>query len=143
MAIVRQYVKQLDIPDEPGAWVKVRPLAWVEIQEATSKAYRESMQAAAELGEIQQKILDTSPEAKAAAQERFDSDPLARYDQLTVLLGGLVGWSYTDEDGQPLEVSEENIKLLDPDTAYWAACEIVGLHTKEALGNSSSPSTEL
>lgn len=58
-------------------------------------------------------------DADAATQTA--DDPLARLDQATVLLAGIVAWSYPDK------VSPDNINALDAATARWAALEIINL----------------
>lgn len=57
-------------------------------------------------------------QAAAAAQQ---ADPLAKYDQATVLRYGIAGWTY------PEKLTVENIDGLDVATAHWAATFIINM----------------
>ena len=38
MALVKQITKRVEIPHEPGAWVEIRMLSWLRLDEATKRA---------------------------------------------------------------------------------------------------------
>jgi hypothetical protein len=60
------------------------------------------------------------------------SDPLAGYDRLTIVRGGLKSWSYTDGDEKPKPVTSQAIEDLDDEALEYFAVEIMRL-TKPAL----------
>jgi|GEM_PF-2449143 len=151
MAFVDALTKQLEVPGEPGQWMKLRPLSFLEIETAQIKGYIALMRSVGEISEVEETIERVFEKARAAAKrnepdeaeqadeddseadeveaaiEEADQDPLKGLDQLTVLRLGIVEWSYD----RPLD--EANIRLLDEDTARWAATEIVGLRSQEDL----------
>lgn len=153
MALVSVFTKRFAIPGEDGEWMDLRPLSFLEAEEAQTKGFMtmmrtvsnmrdiegvfaevaRGMQKAAEEGESPED--DAGQRAIAETVEEVEKDPLSGFDQLTVLCSGIVAWSYEEE------VNEGSIRLLDTETARWAAREIVGLRDKESLGNSSAPST--
>ena len=151
MGLVSAFTKRLEIPGESGQWMELRPLAFLEIEEAQRRGFMETLRLAFEMKDLadtitsvveglQKAVADSEPDAESeaivAAMEKSEVDPLQGLDQLTVLVGGIVAWSYG------VAVDEATIRLLETDTAHWAACEIVGLRTKDDLGNSSALSTE-
>ena len=132
---VSQYTTRIELPEEgEGAWVELRPLSWLEQQHAIDKGYIESMQAAVAL-DWNAVLGQADPEVLKAVADRVQADPLADFDQLEVLKGGVVAWSFEEP------VDEEHLKLLEPAIARRLAEQIVGLRREADLGNSSSPST--
>ena len=78
----------------------------------------------------------------APASDGPPADPLAGKDIATVLRYGIVGWSYTEADGETaVPISPEEILLLDEATSLWAAREILLLGEDDARLKGSSPST--
>lgn len=153
--------QHLEVPGEPGEWMDLRPLSFLEIDEARVQGYIGMMETVGQMAPVQDQIQriftaaeaakkrtaeaaageeseeeSSDPEADAALMAA-DDDPLEGLDLTTVLKAGIVKWSYD----RP--VDEANISLLDEDTATWAAKAIVGIRSKESLGNSSAPSTTL
>jgi len=157
MAFVDALTKQLEVPGDSGQWMKLRPLSFLEIEDAQVKGYIGLMRTVGEMSEVQETIrhiFDSAREAEAADiddgeaeepeeepedqdAEEPEKDPLDGLDLLTVLCAGVSEWSYD----RP--VNEANIRMLDEETARWAALEIVGLRSKADLEKASAPSTLL
>ncbi len=100
-----------------------RQLGWrqlAEAEEARSGAVLRNLKnMGGELLRDLQSMQRSEVDQQAAAQAQ--SDPLARFDQATVLYAGIAEWSY------PEKLNRENIDALDGATAKWAALEIVNL----------------
>lgn len=107
---------KVPIPHEEGEWIEIRPLSWKAIEEAKHarlKGLIETMQDAAPLLQLLEgRTVDT--------QDAGLVDPLAQYDLTTLLLRGIVGWSYGEV------IDKENIEALDELTAKWAAEMLLG-----------------
>lgn len=155
MALVKHLIRShVQIPHEPGEWMDLRPLTFMELDDAQMKGYVGMLKGVGEMEEVSAtvvKIMAAQADAQAetaaatgdeeegevaAAVKRVEAepDPLAGLDAYTVLCAGIVAWSYEDE------VTPENIRLLDPETATWAAAEIVALKSKSDLEKASAPS---
>jgi hypothetical protein len=131
--LVTQYTTRVNVPDS-DEWMDIRPLSWAELEGAEMVAAVDAVKAAKAL-DIENVLGGASEDDIKAVIERQSADPLAQLDIFSVLRAGIVAWSID------AEVSPENIKLLEPSVARWAALQIVGLRSREDLGNSSSPST--
>jgi hypothetical protein len=73
--------------------------------------------------------------ATAAEAEKAIADPLAGYDRLTIVRGGLKAWSYVQGEGDkqtPKPVTPETIADLDDEALEYFAVEIMRL-TKPGL----------
>ena len=130
-----------DIPHEPGAWMRLRPLTWLETAAADAEGARRAMQSAVKsLDGASKEFLATITPAQADAAERQarrqrEQQPYTqRLDQRVTLEAGIVGWSYADE------VTPASVARLDPQTARAAFLEIVRLSTIGAdEGEASAP----
>jgi hypothetical protein len=123
----------IDLPHEPGAWVRVKILSHTEIDEA--KAER--------LKSVVRGLGDWTPELRKEMREGRDQvasaatvkDPRNDYDKSYVLRHAVVGWSYYQDDP-----SDEDIDALDPETADLIFDRVVPVSRDEtALKNGSSP----
>lgn len=139
LALRSTVTRQVEIPHEPGEWMELRQLGWQALEQAQNAQQRAWL---ANVKEIGADFFNEMQAAAAKAREGVvvaddaPADPMAAYDQGTVLRAGIVKWSYSEP------VTPENIALLDPVTAAWAAREIVGrLETEEARKNGSGSST--
>lgn len=152
MAFVDAFAQQLDVPGEPGEWMQLRPLSFIELELAERASYINGMKLIGQMGDVRETIAmvesirqdsaDASTkgdeaEAVSVAIAEAEQDVLQGLDQLTVLRTGIMNWSY----GRP--VDETSIRLLDHETARWAAEKIVGLRKKADLEKASPPSTQL
>lgn len=136
MALRRGIATRHEIPGEPGQWMELRQLGWAELDEARRARQSESFANIREMGKDTFKVMQEVRRDVGGADDG-PSDPLQTYDLGTLLKAGISAWSYEDE------VSPMTIRLLDPDTAQWAARIIVG-HKAEAEAerkNGSEPST--
>lgn len=164
---VDEVTRTADVPGEPGQWMKFRMLSFLEQEEAGVQGYIGMMRTVERMQEVEgpitrifeavekakQRLAEEADEEKSdeSAEEasepadpeveealaEAEDDPLKGMDVMTVLRFGIMAWSYE----RP--VDEASIRLLDPDTAAWAAKQIVGIHTKDELEKSSAPSTQL
>lgn len=153
--LVDRHTKRLDVPHEPGQWFELRRLSFGELRElraASEQSYLDS------LAELPTEVLDAqlrienerAEKARAAAAEAGQEpaaepkrDPLAGRDIATILRYGVVGWSYEEGEGEPIPVQPETIAMLDPQTATWAAREIMLLEESDVRLKGSSPSTAI
>lgn len=124
MAIVSNITKQVDIPHEDGEWMKFRRLSWRQLEEASEAQMKDSLERMKELGGDMVKAL------REFGQEQQGQES-QQYDQAAILCAGIVDWSYGEE------VCEENIDLLDKQTAEWAYHEILSMNfrSKEETKN--------
>jgi hypothetical protein len=132
---VTEYKVKVDVPGTPDEWVEIRPLSWLELAHEQEKAFLDVAKAAAAI-DVKAVFGESSPEDVAAAQERYEADALSGHDMLAVLVAGITAWS-SDEP-----VTQDAIKMLEPELAESLARQIIGLRTKDELGNSCSPSTD-
>ena len=157
--LVDRHVKRLDVPHEPGEWLELRRLSFGELRDLRRESEGAYLAALAVLpdnvldaqlrleSERAEKRRKAAEEAKAAGADDVPAadgpkgDPLAGKDIATVLGFGVVGWSYTGADGEPVPVTGEAIAMLDEATAVWAAREILLLGEDDARKKGSSPST--
>ena len=138
MALRKNVTKHCPIPHEEGAWMELRLLGFQELQESKDVRSRKSLENVRLLGgDIYKAIQEAAPSA------RSEIDPLTEHDVMTLLVKGIVAWSY--EDGKP---TPEAIATLDDQTAQWAARVILGADPEDAeknspsSGSSTEPSTE-
>jgi hypothetical protein len=100
-----------------------RQLGWrqlAEAEEARSATALRSMRSMG--GELMRELQNINRDqvAEQAATETA-ADPMAKYDQATILYAGIAAWSY------PSKPTPQEIDSLDAATARWAALEIVNL----------------
>lgn len=125
MGLAKKHTAQIEIPGEPGQWMRLRSLTHIEDADAHAVKTAASIALMRDLDGVTVPIPATPPAP----------DPLAGHDVPTVL-AGITEWSYEGE----VDAAE-----LDPQTAEWAAREIVRLtHPSEVeLGKDSSRSTAI
>ena len=124
--------------------MQFRRLSWLEMVEAAETAERRSVKKMAQFGSEAVGAIIASHEKTAAATAETDGDgdapktakapTVASYDRDTLLVNGIVAWSY-DEKPSP-----KTIRQLDAETARWAAEQIFELsreRTKKERGNAS------
>lgn len=130
---------RVEIPGEPGEWMEFRQLGWHALAEAQKVRRRDAFDAQKEMGKDLFKMMQ---EIRAEMGDQADQadqavDVLQSYDLETLLRLGIMAWSYSEP------VTEDTIKLLDPQTAEWAGRQIVGERvSEEQRKNSSGSSTE-
>jgi hypothetical protein len=121
--LTRNVTTTKEIPGEPGATITFRQLGWrqlAEAEEARSAAVLRNLKSMG--GELLRDLQSINrSEAEQAAATQTAADPLAKYDQATILYAGIAAWTYS---GKP---THEEIDSLDETTAKWAATEIVNL----------------
>lgn len=121
--LTKNITTTLPIPGEPGQTMTLRQLGWRQLAEAeemrSATVLRNLKNMGGELLRDLQNINREQVDAEAAAETTVD--PLAKYDQATILKAGIANWSY------PEKLNAENIDSLDTNTARWAALQIVEL----------------
>ena len=136
MALRSGIVTRQEIPGEDGEWVDLRQLGWKDLDSARRARQTDSFDSLRAMGkDLYQMIQETRSDTSAASE----IDPLTMYDLGTVLELGIAAWSYD------APVTPETIATLDPETADWAARQIVGVRESEddrknVSGASTSPS---
>ena len=134
--LTSKVTKRFPIPHEPEEWIEVRLLSWLHLEEARlakqAKVF-ESMRSMG--GDVLHALQEARAEGPVDAAP-VELDPIAQYDQETLLRSGIVSWSYPE----PVSAIGE----LDAETAEWAARVILNPseRTEEDRKNASSPSTE-
>ncbi len=104
-------VKQVDIPHEPGEWLKLRLLPGKKLDEARELKQRQTLAGLREMGvDIWREFT-----AERGGDSPATQDPLTYYDVDTLLRAGIVGWSYEEK------VTPQAIEDLDAQTRRWAA----------------------
>lgn len=110
-------VKQIDIPHEPGEWLKIRMLPGRKLEEAQEASSRLRIGYVREMGaDILQALRG---ESSPAPEKDAVPDPLDGWHVDTLVRAGIVGWSYEDK------LTQLAIDELDSQTRLWAAREIL------------------
>ncbi len=145
--------ERIDLPHEPGEWIEIRKLSGTQLQHAQAAKRHEGVQNMRELGaDIAQAVIaaqrgdstngNISKADVDAARAENDADPLAAYDRRTLLLEGIVGWSYKDNtSAKSIPVTPQNIDDLDEETMQFIALALVKRRTDAERGEDSEPST--
>ncbi len=115
--LTSRIVKQVEIPSEPGEWLKLRMLPGKKLEEAREVQADKQLAVFRKMGAEGIKALREFNPQQAA--EELKADPLAAYDIDTLLRAGIVGWSY-DEPFAPTKVEE-----LDETVRRWAVEELL------------------
>ncbi len=123
MALVSQNVQQIEIPHEPGEWLNLRPLSWLQLTQAREIQTRTVLERMRAMGGEVVGEFREEPSAEVPESED-ESDPLSNLDRRTVLRGGVVGWSYREK------FNRDKLDDLDEETAEWAARTIIGLNQR-------------
>jgi hypothetical protein len=77
--------------------------------------------------ELQGLTSDEKAKEQAAEAERRKGNPLASFDRDTLLLKGIVGWSFTEEDGTAATIDAAHVEDLDDDVSEQLADAILKL----------------
>ena len=127
MSVVTGITRRADVPHEPGQWLELRMLSWLDLDHARTARIKEIAERAKVLSGINFAAL-------AVPQPQPVEDPLLNFDVQTLLRRGVSAWSYGDK------VTTDD---LDERTAQWAAREILALTLPDegSLGKGSSRST--
>ncbi|MPZ13982.1 MAG: hypothetical protein GEU73_06095 [Chloroflexi bacterium] len=134
MGLVRGITRRVELPSEPGEWIEVRLLSWVERKEAREVRLSAIIRDAHALGpELRASIRETQQDSSGQAPV----DPLAAYDHETVLTRGIVAWSFD------AEVSPETIRLLDEPTALVALRAILQIDTESEADRKNGSSRSI
>ena|SRR6266545_1009691 len=117
--LVSKSVRRIELPHESGAWIEVRQLSFAELAAARDVQSRTALRRIEGLDFT--KLRDLQQQVGVSNGEIGETDPLAAFDELTLLEAGIVAWSYEEP------VTPENVRLLDEATAEVAARAIVGV----------------
>lgn len=114
--------QRIELPHEPGEWVEVRALGHRALASARDVAQMRQVRAFKELGTDGIDAI-SALEARfadgAASADAKPADPLAGYDVQTLLVEGIVAWSYD------AAVTQANVEALDERTARLVARALV------------------
>lgn len=123
MGLTPGVTRRVQVPAEDGAWLDIRMLNWLQVDEARQT------QLSRLIGRMKSLEGVTLPEPTKVAVD----DPLQSYDTLTLLQHGVAGWSY----GGIVDVT-----AFDEPTAKFAALEVLRLAvpSEVEVKISSSPS---
>lgn len=124
MGLVTGITRRVEVPGEDGAWLELRMLSWLQIDEAKRVRLAQLVDQMKLLSGVQ------LPESSSPAE----ADPFDSLDRLTLLRLGVVSWSYGEQ------VAPEE---LDQATATWAARQVyeLAVPTDVESKKHSSPST--
>lgn len=116
--------KVVTLPMDETVTVTIRKLSWLQRKEARKASVNASARDLAAMGGAEtiaalSKTFETGEAKKDEAPA--DVDPLALYDQLTVLKAGIAAWSVSDK------VTPDMVADLDEDVAEFLAREILAL----------------
>jgi hypothetical protein len=105
-----------------------RQLGWRQLQEAEDARSATVLRNLRNMGGELLRDLQTinRDQVQEEAQVQTATDPVAKYDQATILKYGITAWSY------PEKLNADNLDNLDAATAAWAAGEIIRLGTPPA-----------
>ncbi len=129
--------EKVDIPDEPGEWMRFKSLSWGQRQQAREIAKTRGMDEAKRAVEMMRMLADEDAdiekqvdEARAKRDAKMDPDEdeaerdvLGMYDPATVVDYGIAEWSYKEAKTKPSE-------QLSPETVEWAARQIMERNTR-------------
>lgn len=115
MALIKDITKEVEIPHEAGESMTFRKLSWRQIDEASEARQSQVLRNMRDMGGDLIKAISESNSGDSEAV------PSAKYCKDTVLVNGIVGWSYKEK------VTPDNIRSLDKETADWAFLQIVEL----------------
>ena len=132
-----------DIPHEPEQWIDFRKPASRDVRKARKLAEQEGRQGLRDFGAEIVKALQSGGDDDATmrrikrleAEQEYHAD---QFDRGALLVASIRGWSYVDEGGKAIAVNEENIGLLDEQTARWAAQQVIGLMQPPTLEGDKS-----
>lgn len=131
---------KVDIPHEPGNWMKFRTLSWKKLKKARKKQEKENREIIKDFGAEFMKVLRTGDEEKARKLLEKQQYHVSNFDVETLLNEGIAAWSYEED------IIPENIDELDERTAQWAAQTLIDLvkpPDRDNVKNSSGDSIEV
>jgi len=117
--LTSRIVKQVEIPGEPGEWLKLRMLPGKKLEEARETQTRRLLSTFRAMGAEGAEAL-AKFNAREAAEE-LAADPLAEYDIDTLLRAGIIGWSYEEK------LTPQAIEELDGRVRRWAAEQLISM----------------
>ena len=132
-------VQKVDHPYEVGQWFEFRGLSWVQLADARSQASAEQREIIKDLGpEFLSQLGSSDTEESDRAVKALEAQKYnaSNYDTGTLLRAGTVDWSYVDDSGESVPVTDETLANLDEATAVWA-CETILEITKPPEGRTS------
>jgi len=129
--------EKVEIPDEPGEWMRFRALSWGQRQQAREIAKTRAMDEAKRTMDLMRLMAGEDADINAAVDEarakraakvdpdedESEPDVLGQYDPATVVDYGIAEWSYTERKTKPSD-------QLSPETVEWAARQIMERNTR-------------
>lgn len=122
--------KVLDVPNDAPNTITIRKLAPKALDAATKERQRQVIATFREMGGAKG-LAELKGDAKPKGDdEKPDEpakvDPMGPYDEVTLIIKGVTGWTSTESpfDGQ---VTTEQAEDLDEETRDWLANEILQL----------------
>lgn len=115
--LTSRIVRQVEIPSEPGEWLKLRMLPGKKLEEAREAQLMKLLTKVRAMGAEGVNAFKEFNPQRAAEESR--ADPLADYDIETLLRAGIIGWSYEEK------LTPQAIEELDETVRRWAAEELL------------------
>lgn len=141
---------RMPIPGEAGEWVELRMLGWRALETARQTRQINALKQFAGQGDALSIATSLQRSQPTATGPTVPADPLNDYDLATLLIEGVVAWSYA-EPGPPaplgalpsdpvtIKVTQENLERLDERTAKWMARQLIDdVHEPEGKGSNGS-----
>lgn len=126
MGLVTSITRKVDVPHEAGAWLELRLLSWLRLEDARRKRMNALTETFKALGGL------SLPSLNGGAP--VVEDRLTSYDIGSLLRSGIVSWSYG-------AFSADQIEDLDEQTAKFAARELLRMSLPEEADLKASAST--
>ncbi len=141
--ISRLPLEKVEVPHEPGNYMKFKRLTKSQLDDATAASMHEAMDrfgwTQEDMRSLAGKVDENDPAVKAARRTERESD-LGQYSQLKLLEFGLKGWEGESYGEWPTDGT--GFRDLDPQTEAWAAQQVLDLsRMAQAKLNGSAPRT--
>lgn len=141
--------RDLTVPFGDGGTVKIRKLNQKQLQQALIANFKEQVRLQEEIfgAERVNEIRNAKPDPEAPPEPKPDpnakpSDPLSDFDKVTLMAKAILSWSFTNEDGSPVERTDAALADMDDDAAGWIATEILKLAKPSLFESKAEQETE-
>lgn len=117
------------VPGAPEQSVTIRKLAPKHLDAAQRRSQQSSMAALREMGgsEFLRELQSLTATSEKDAAPVVEADPLSGYDRVALIVSGVKSWTFTDDDGKTVEVTDATVSDMDGEIQDWLAREILRL----------------